>query len=212
MGKKSSKTTSKTVYGNTTTTNPYVTSQTNNSGTTTVFNPNTAFNSINKFVNNNMDNLLDEYLNPSLNSVTNQAKLNSYINALNSESSKSLENNIINPLSNRNMIRSSQATNLYNNMAQNNATQIGNYANELLGKSQEETAKMLANLMLLYMNGYSAISDNQKQSLSTSQGNATKTSNTTQTDNMMSQMMQMAMQVAMTAMKMAWGKYGKIFL
>ena len=34
MGKKSNKTTNKTVYGNTTTTNPYVTSQTNNNGTT----------------------------------------------------------------------------------------------------------------------------------------------------------------------------------
>ena len=38
MGKKSNKTTSKTVYGNTTTTNPYVTSKTTNSGTTSKFN------------------------------------------------------------------------------------------------------------------------------------------------------------------------------
>ena len=149
MGKKSTKTTSKTVYGNTTTTNPFVTSQTTNKGTTSVFNPNTAFGSINNFVNKNMNSLLVEYLNPSLNTVTNQAKMNSFINALNSESTKSLENNIINPLSNRNMIRSSQATNLYDNLAQNNASQIGSYTNELLANSQEETAKVLANLMML---------------------------------------------------------------
>lgn len=202
MGKKSSKTTNSTVYGNTTTTNPYVTSQTTNSGTATVFNPNTAFNSINSFVNNNMDSLLDQYLNPTLNSVTNQSKLKSYANTISAESAKNLENNIINPLSNRNMIRSSQATNMYNNMAQDNANKISTYANELLSNSQQDTANMLSDLMLLYMNGYNAIADNQRQSLSTSQGNSTKTSTTTQSENFASQMMQMATQVAMAAMKM----------
>ena len=49
MGKKSKKTTSKTVYGNTTTTNPFVTSQTTNKGTTSTFNPGTAFDTVNKF-------------------------------------------------------------------------------------------------------------------------------------------------------------------
>ena len=53
MGKKSNKTTNKTVYGSTTTTNPYVTSQTNNSGTVTTFNPGTAYDTINNFVINN---------------------------------------------------------------------------------------------------------------------------------------------------------------
>ena len=67
MGKKSSsKTTNKTVYGNTTTTNPYVTSQTTNNGTTSVFNKGTAYDAINNFVNSNMNKLLDEYLNPTL--------------------------------------------------------------------------------------------------------------------------------------------------
>ena len=179
MGKKSTKTTSKTVYGNTTTTNPYVTSQTNNQGTVTAFNKGTAFDTINNFVNNNMENLLNQYLNPSLDSTTNQAKMNSYINNLNTETSKNIENNIINPLSNRNMIRSSQAGNLYNNLANTNASNIANYTNELLANSQEDTADLLGNLMLLYMNGYNAINNNQQQSLSTSQGNATKTQKTT---------------------------------
>ena len=199
MGKKSKKTTTQTVYGNTTTTNPFVTSNTTNSGTTSNFNKGTAFDTINNFVNNNMGNLLDEYLNPTLNSVTNQAKMNAYINALTSQSAKNLENNIINPLSNRNMIRSSQATNLYKNLAENNASQIGNYANELLGNSQAETTKVLSNLMLMYMNGYNAISDNQKQSLATSQGNATQTNKTSESGMDSTQMMQMALQIAMMA-------------
>lgn len=199
MGKKSKKTTTSTVYGNTTTTNPFVTSQTTNKGTTSVFNKGAAFETINDYVNENMNTLLDEYLNPTLNSVTNQAKMNAYLNALNSESAKSLENNIINPLSNRNMIRSSQATDLYNNLAQNNANQISNYANELLANSQTETAKVLTNLMLMYMNGYNAISDNQKQSLATSQGNASQTNSNTESGFDANQVMQAALQVAMLA-------------
>ena len=199
MGKKSNKTTNTTVYGNTTTTNPYVTSQTTNSGTTSVFKPNTAFNSINSFVNSNMDKLLEEYLNPTLNSVTNQAKINAYINTLNSETNRNLENNIINPLSQRNMIRSSQATNMYNNLMQNNASQISSYANDLLANSQAETAKVLANLMLMYMNGYSAISDNQNQSLQASQGNATSTQKNTESGMSFGDMSQLALQVAMLA-------------
>ena len=201
MGKKSTKTTSKTVYGNTTTSNPFVTSQTTNNGTTSTFNPNSAFNTINDYVNENMGKLLDDYLNPSLNSVTNQAKLNSFANTLNSESAKSIENSIVNPLSNRNMIRSSQATNLYNNLAQNNANQIANYANELLGNSQSEMAKTLSNLMLLYMNGYNAVAANQQQSLATSQGNAKKTQHTTESANYAAMMSQLAAQIAMAALK-----------
>lgn len=198
MGKKSTQTTSKTVYGNTTTTNPYVTSQTTNKGTTSVLNPNSAFSTINNFVNHNMGNLMEEYLKPNLNSVTNQAKMNSFINNLNSESAKALENNIINPLSNRNMVRSSQATNLYKNLAQNNANQIANYTNDLLSNSQEDTAKVLSNLMLLYMNGYNAVSDNQRQSLATSQGNSTNTQKTVESSGLASQMAQLALQIAMS--------------
>ena len=199
MGKKSSKTTSKTVYGNTTTTNPYVTSQTNNTGTTSMFNPETAFDKVNNYVNSNIGALLDEYLNPNLNSVTNKAKMDSYLGAINSESYKNLENNIVNPLSNRNMVRSSQATDMYKNLAQNNAAQIGNYAKELLANSQSETAKVLSNLMMMYMNGYNAISDNQKQSLSTSQGNSTQTNKSTESGSDTNQMMQLALQMAMLA-------------
>lgn len=199
MGKKSKKTTSRTVYGSTTTTNPYVTSKTNNSGTVSSFNNGTALNSINNFVNQNMNQLLNEYLNPTLNSTTNKAKMDAFTNALSNASSAYMENNIINPLSKRNMIRSSQATDMYNNMSQNNMNQIANYAQELLANSQDDTASMLANLMLLYMNGYNVLNDTQRQSLSTSQGNATKIQSASEGGNGsdISQMMQMATQMAM---------------
>lgn len=199
MGKKSTKTTDKTVYGNTTTLNPYVNSQTTNKGTVTNFNDGTAFDAVNKFVNTNMGNLLDAYLNPSLNTTTNQAKMNSFINNLNSQTLKNVENNIVNPLSNRNMIRSSQAGNMYNALAQANNSAIANYANELLGTTQSDMGSVLSNLMLMYMNGYNALADTQRQSLQASQGNATKTSKTTEGGMSMSDMMNMAMQMAMLA-------------
>ncbi|MCQ2744041.1 MAG: hypothetical protein MJ230_04500 [bacterium] len=203
MGKKSSQTIARTVYGKTTTTNPYVISKTDNNGTTSEFIEGTAVDSINKFVNNNVNRLLSEYLNPTLNSVTNQAKLNSFMNTLNNSSALAFENNIINPLSRRNMIRSSQATNMYSNLAQNNANQIANYAQNLISESQKDTATMLYNLMLLYMNGYNIMNDTQKQSLATSQGNSTKSGSNGNSSLTGSDITQLANQLAVQAAMMA---------
>lgn len=178
MGKKSDTNinpVSTTEYGNTTTLNPYVTSQTTNKGTTSNFNKGTTFDTINNFVNNNMSNLLDQYLNPSLDSITNKSKINSFLQNLNVQSQKNFENNIVNPLSKRNMIRSSQATDLYNNLTTNNNNQVANFLNQLLTTSQNDTANMLNNLLQWYTKGYSVLAENQAQSLSTSQGNATQT-------------------------------------
>ena len=185
MGKQSQNSTSTTskIYGNTTTNNPYASATTNNSGTTANFQPGTALDSIYNFVNKNMDSLLDEYLNPNLNSTTNQAKLNAYTNKLNSETYKNLENNIINPLSNRNMVRSSQATDLYKNLSDQNASSLSSYINDLLADSQENTASMMNNLLAAYMQGYNVISDMQNQSLQTSAGNGPTTTNSSSSSN-----------------------------
>ena len=185
MGKQSQNSTSTTskIYGNTTTNNPYASATTNNSGTTANFQPGTALDSIYNFVNKNMDSLLDEYLNPNLNSTTNQAKLNAYTNKLNSETYKNLENNIINPLSNRNMVRSSQATDLYKNLSDQNASSLSSNINDLLADSQENTASMMNNLLAAYMQGYNVISDMQNQSLQTSAGNGTTTTNSSSNSN-----------------------------
>ena len=174
----SSSSDSTTKYSTTTTSNPYVTSTTNNSGTTTTLKDGTALSSIYNFTNNNMDQLLNDYLNPSLDSTTNQALLNSYTKTLNSETRKNLENNIISPLASRNMIRSSQATDLYNNLANQNADAISDYAAELLSNSQSNTGDIITNLMNYALQGYNVISGNQAQSLNTSSGNSTTSSST----------------------------------
>ena len=183
MGKQSSKTS--TVYGNTTTKNPYVQSHTDNNGTTTSFIPGTALDTIYKFVNKNVGNLLDEYLNPNINSVTNQAKLNSFTNTLNSSTYDNLENGIINPLSNRRMVRSSQATDMYKNLENQNVNSISNYLNNLIAESQNNTASMLNTLLSAYLGGEGITKDNQKQSLSTSSGNATHTQSSKSTSQLL---------------------------
>lgn len=177
MGKKS-KQTSTVTYGNTTTKNPYAEAKTNNSGTTANFVNGSALETIYNFTNKNIGTLLDNYLNPSLNSTTNQAKLNAFRNTMNTESKKSLENNIINPLSQRNMVRSSQATDLYKNLSNTNTTELANYINALLAEAQNNSANMISNLLSAYMNGYNVLSDMQGQSLNTSMGNATRTTTT----------------------------------
>ncbi len=200
MGKKSQKTTTRTVYGNTTTSNPYVTATTNNKGTTASFQPGTALEAIYNNVNRDMGNLLEEYLNPSLNSVTNQAKLNAFTNALNSTTRQNLENNIINPLSNRNMLRSSQATDLYKNLSNQNNASLDSYINSLLSESQDNTARMMSNLLTMYMQGLGALNNAQSQSLQTSAGNATRTSKTTSSSDYAQQLAQIAATIAKVAM------------
>ena len=173
----SSSSDSSTTYKNTTTTNPYVTSKTNDSGTTTTLKDGTALSSVYNFTNANMDDLLNQYLNPSLDTATNKAQLDAYTRTLNDETRKNLENNIISPLSQRNMIRSSQATDLYNNLAKQQNDAISDYTSKLLTNSQENTANIITNLMNYALQGYNVVSGNQAQSLNTSSGNANKSSN-----------------------------------
>lgn len=183
MGKTSQSTTSRTILGDTTTSNPYATARTNNSGTIANFKDGTALNSVYNFVNRNIDSLLDDYLTPNLNSLTNQAKLKTFRSNLDSETFRNLENGIINPLSRRNMLRSSQAGDLYRNLANQNSATIEDYLTDLIAQSQENSAKMISNLLAYYMQGADYLSDIQKQSLQTSSGNATKTSESSGTNN-----------------------------
>ena len=178
MGGNSQTTVSRTKYGRTSTTNPYAQASTNNSGTISGFKDGTAFDTIYNFVNKNINSMLDDYLNPNLNSLTNQSKINSYKRALNSSTAQNLENNIINPLSNRNMVRSSQATDMYKNLSNQNVSSLDDYISGLLSESQDKSAQMLNDMLANYLKGYSVISDVQRQSLQTSSGNATNVNKT----------------------------------
>ena len=178
MGSSSNKSTvSQTIYGKTKTSNPYAYSKTDNNGTLAGFQDGTALQSVYNFVNDNIDSLLSEYLQPNLNSVTNKAKMQTFADTLANQSRVNFENNIINPLSNRNMIRSSQANDLYKNLINQNVSSISNFANDLIANSQSDTQKTISNLLSYYMLGANYLKDMQDHSLNASSGNATKYSN-----------------------------------
>lgn len=170
----SSTSTSKTQLQPTSTTNPYFKSSTDKNGNTvTNFQNGTAGQTAYNFVNNNISRLLDNYLHPSLDSVTNQAKLGQF----NKQQQANLQNNIINPLATNNMVRSSQATNMYNNLS----NQAADYTNSLLAEDQNNTWNMINNLMNLYTQGYtgSAAEENASLKASTGAGDTVTTSKTT---------------------------------
>ena len=167
--------TTKTKLGTTTTQNPFVNSKTTNKGTESDFVEGNAFDTINNFVNSNIGNILNDYMNPNLNSTTNQALLNSYLKNLGTYASQTFENKVVNPLSNRNMIRSSQATDMYNNFNNALSDNISTYINSLLSDSQKNSAEILNNMLSAYLKGFNVLNANQAQSLRTSSANATKT-------------------------------------
>lgn len=149
--------------------NPFFTTKTDKDGNTVSnFTNGSAGQTAYNFVNNNISSLLDQYLNPTLNSTTNKAKLN----AFNKQQQSNLQNNIINPLARNNMIRSSQATNMYNNLS----NQAADYANELLANSQNDTANMINTLMNMYTNAYNGIASEQDTNINTALGSGTTTS------------------------------------
>lgn len=176
MGGKSSKTTETKTLGTTTTSNPYVSSTTNNDGTKSNLISGTALDTIYNSVNKNIGKILDDYMNPNLDSKINQTKLGLFKDNLNSSMYSSLENGIVNPLSNRNMLRSSQATDMYNNAANQASGQLAGYSKELIANSQNDSANMMNTLLNAYMQGYNVINNNQATSLDTSKSNMTTNS------------------------------------
>ena len=169
--------TSQTQLKATQTNNPYTTANTDSQGNTTVtFNDGTALKDVYDFGNTNVTSLLDQYLNPTLDSATNQAKLNSYTKAMNNEARNTLNNSIINPLANNNMIRSSQATNMYNNLNNQLTDKLDDYTTSLIADSQQNSADMINNLLSWYMDGYKVATGEEANSLNASTaGASTKT-------------------------------------
>ena len=173
MGKSKSNTdsttTTKPTYSASSQTNPYFTTKTDDKGNTTSnFTQGSAGETTYNYVNQNIGELLNNYLKPSLNNVTDQAKLSEF----NKVQQQNLQNNIINPLTTNNMVRSSQATNMYNNLS----NQSADYANQLLAESQDNTWNMINNLMNLYSTGYTGASNEIGNALQASVGNTQKSS------------------------------------
>lgn len=168
-GNSSSESTSKVQPRATSLNNPYYTTTTDaNGNTSTTFKQGTAGETSYNFVNQNIAGLLDQYMRPNLNSATNQAKLN----AFNKTQQSNLQNNIVNPLVKNNLLRSSQATNMYNNLS----NQSADFTNDLIANNQNDTWNMINNLVSLYSLGYQGIGNEQSQSINASLGAGETTS------------------------------------
>lgn len=180
LSKTNTNSTTKRKYSNTSTTNPYVTSRTTNKGTVTNFAQGSGADTFNQFYNSYIGNVLNDLVNPSIDSTRNQALVNSYANNLNKLSNYNLENTI-NNLSNRGLIRSSVANDMYNKMNKENANNIADYQASIIGNNQNDATNLFNTLMNAYLQNWNIINGNQAQSLQTSTGNSTQTGNTSST-------------------------------
>lgn len=149
-------------------TNPYFTTKTDKKGNTVSnFTNGTAGKTVYDFTNENIQGLLDSYLKPSIDDPTSQAILYNF----NKQQQANLQNGIINPLAQNNMIRSSQATNMYNNLS----NQYADYTNDLIADSQNRIGAMLDRFQNMYGAGGSGAADATQTSINASLGGGTTT-------------------------------------
>jgi hypothetical protein len=170
-GSSNSESTTTKEFKPTSQTNPFYTTTTDKNGNTvTNFQKGTAGETAYNFVNKNLSTMLNNYLHPTLNSETNQAKLQ----AFNQQQQANLQNNIISPLAQSNMLRSSQATNMYNNLS----NQAADYSRQLLAEDQANSKDMLNFLMSMYTNAYSGANGEESLGINASLGGGNSTTKT----------------------------------
>lgn len=128
--------------------NPYAKATMGQYGSSYKLNP--FLTSQNQFIEQNVPALYNQLLNPSLNNPIYQARTDAFTNALNSQSQNAFENNIINPLSQRRMLRSSLLNDLANNLQKTQTEQISDFNNEQLANSLSDTQSLINLLMNQY--------------------------------------------------------------
>ena len=128
--------------------NPYATAFMSKFGSAYALNP--FLESQNRLIEQSVPTLYNQLLNPNYESQASLAKAKAFENTLKTQSNLSFENDIINPLSERRMLRSSLLNDLLNNLQNTQTTQIANFKNEELANKSEE----VQNLINFFMNQY----------------------------------------------------------
>ena len=137
-------------YASTTSANPYATATVNKAGNS--YQLNDFLTGMNSTVENTLPGLYNQLLNPSLDSATNQAKMNEFMNQVNSNSYQQFENNL-NSLQQRGMLRSSAVNDMANKLSQYQTDQIGSYANNLLANNVTDTTNLINTFLNQYQLG-----------------------------------------------------------
>lgn len=138
-------------YASTKSTNPYATGTANSSGSS--YDLNDFLTGTNKFVESSMPGLYTQLLNPSLDNPVTKARSDLFNKTFTESAKKSFENNLINPLSTRKMVRSSVANDLENKFQKDSTDAISNFDNELISNNASDTASLISTLMNLYLTG-----------------------------------------------------------
>ena len=153
-------------FKSTTSTSPYATATSTSSGTNVKLND--FLTNTNAWVEKTMPGLYNQLINPSLDNPVTKAKSNLFNDAFKESSKVAFENNLINPLSDRNMMRSSASTDMYNNFAKDQNDTISSFNNQLIADNTQDTSNLINQLMNIYMLGANlgnqAVSTAQKQS------------------------------------------------
>lgn len=138
-------------YSSATSSNPYASATADKNGSSYTLNP--FLSQTNQFVENNLPNLYNQLLNPSLSNPVTQARSELFYNQFKKDSNKAFENNLINPLLERNMVRSSAMNDLSNQFVQNQNENIANFNNQLISNNLSDTSNLISQLMNLYLTG-----------------------------------------------------------
>lgn len=153
-------------FQSTTSTSPYATATSTANGTNVKLND--FLTNTNSWVESSLPGLYNQLLNPSLDNATTKAKSDLFNQAFTEASNKAFENNLINPLAKRNMLRSSQATDMYNQFAKDQNDTVSQFNNQLIADNTQETSNLINQLMNIYLLGANlgnqAVSTAQKQS------------------------------------------------
>lgn len=145
------------------------------------FLPNTMYAQAYDAGNRDYDRLYNEWLNPSLDSVTNQAKIQAYDKEMNKGLQNDYYNNILNPLANSNMLRSSQATNMYNNLINQAADKRNDFTTNLIAEANAEAKDRLQMLYNAYAQGQAAMNGDLNSAIQMANGNSTSKGTSTST-------------------------------
>ncbi|MBQ7450441.1 hypothetical protein IJS77_03415 [bacterium] len=161
-----STTATKPSYATVTSSNPYATAVSNGLGSFYTLNP--FLTKQNKIIENAVPQLYQRLANPSLDDPVSKARTQAFTKSLNSQSNQAFENNIINPLSQRNMLHSSLVNDLANNLQANQTSKIADFNTQQLANSLSDSQSLINFYMNHYKNnanyGLNTLNQNNKDS------------------------------------------------
>ena len=131
-----------------TSSNPYATATINALGTSYKLNP--FLTAQNQTIESTVPQLYQRLARPTLDDAVSLARRQAFAKVFNEDAKTSFENNLVNPLSQRRMLRSSLLNDMTNNLQKNQTSHLANFNNNLLANSIADT-QSLANF---YMNQY----------------------------------------------------------